>query len=114
MLLPNKTFIDQFHNQVIYEQLKGVSETFKWSAFGPRKDANKFEGYDANGFIFWTEGQDKKSSYLQNSGVSILASFTFYASAKDQSPVDDKLVYNRRVNEICELDYSSFTIGLFK
>ena len=69
-------------------------------SFGPRDDVNKYEGYDVNGFTFWTEGQDKKSSYLQNSGVSILASSSFYVSAKDQSSVDAKLVYYGRVHEI--------------
>ena len=61
----------------------GVSEIVKWLAFGPRDNFDKYEGYDVNDFTFWTEGQDKKSSNLQNSGVFILASSTFYASAKD-------------------------------
>ena len=43
-----------------------------------------------------------------------MASYTFYASAKDQAPVDSKLVYYERVYEIWELDYSTFNIGLFK
>ena len=78
------------------------------------KRSTKYEGYNVNGFTFWTKGQDKKSSYQQISGVSILASSTFYTSAKGQSPVDSKLLYYRQVHEIWELDYSSFTIGLFK
>ena len=69
MQLHNKTFIDQFHNRVICEELKGVFETVKWLVFGSREDDNKYEGYDVYGFTFWTKGQDKKSSYLQNSGV---------------------------------------------
>ena len=64
MQLHNKTFIDWFHNRVICEELKGVSEIVKWLAFGPCDDVNKYEGYDVNGFTFWTKGQDKKSSYL--------------------------------------------------
>ena len=92
MHLHNKTFIDWFHNRVICEKLNGVSETVKWLAFGPRENVNKYKGYDVNWFTFWTEGLDKKLSYLQNSRVSILASSKFYASAKDQSPVDAKLV----------------------
>ena len=54
----NKTFIDWFHNRIICEELKGVSQTIKWLAIGPRKDANNYEGYDVNGFTFLTEGQD--------------------------------------------------------
>ena len=62
MQLHNKTFTDWFHNRVICEELKG---------------------YDVNGFTFWTKGQDKKSSYLQNSGISISVSSTFYANVKE-------------------------------
>ena len=43
-----------------------------------------------------------------------MVSSTFYASTKNQSPINAKLVYYGRVHEIWELDYSSFTIGLFK
>ena len=52
MQLHNQTFIDWFYNRVICEELKGVSETVKWLAFGPRDDVNKYEGYDVNGFTF--------------------------------------------------------------
>ena len=99
MQLHNKTFIDLYHNRVICEELKGASEIVKWLALDPREDVNKYEGYNVNGFLFWTEGQHK-SSYLLNNGVSILGSSTFYVSAKDQSPVDAKLVYYGRVHEI--------------
>ena len=77
MQLHNKTFIDWFHNRVIYEELKGVSEIVKLLAFSPRDDVKKYKGYDINGFIFYTESEDKKTSDLQNSEVSILASSTF-------------------------------------
>ncbi|XP_048502949.1 uncharacterized protein LOC104896462 [Beta vulgaris subsp. vulgaris] len=113
MQLHNKTFIDWFHDRVICQQQDDVSETLKWLAFGPREAVNKYEGYDINGFTFWSEGQDEKSSSLQNSGVSVLASSTFYASAKDRNPVDAKLLYYGRIQEIWELNYSSFKVGLF-
>ena len=51
MRLHNK-FIDWFLNRIICEELKGVFETVKWLAFGPREDVNKYEGYDVNGFTF--------------------------------------------------------------
>jgi hypothetical protein len=100
MQLHNKTFIDWFHNRVICEELKGVSEIVKRLTFGPRDDVSKYLGYNVSGFTFWTDGQDKKSSYLQIRGVSILLSSTFYASVKDQSSVDSKSLYNGRVDEI--------------
>ena len=45
MQLHNKTFIDWFHNRVICEELKGVSETIKWLAFGPREDVYRYKRY---------------------------------------------------------------------
>ena len=115
MQLHNKTFVEWFYNRVINElAAEGVSEQLKWFAFGPREDVNKFEGYDVNGYTFYTEAQDEKSSSLQNSGVSVVASSTFFASAKDQALVDPKLLYYGRVQEIWELDYSSFKVALFK
>ncbi|XP_057250629.1 uncharacterized protein LOC130591359 [Beta vulgaris subsp. vulgaris] len=65
MQLHNKTFIDWFHDRVICQQQDDVSETIKWLAFGPREAVNKYEGYDINGFTFWSEGQDEKSSSLK-------------------------------------------------
>ena len=43
-----------------------------------------------------------------------MGSSIFLQSAKDQSPIDAKLVYYGRVHEIWEFDHSSFAIGVFK
>ncbi|XP_021728353.1 uncharacterized protein LOC110695429, partial [Chenopodium quinoa] len=69
-----------------------------------------FEGYDINGYTFWTEHRDQKSSSTQNSGVTLVASSTEFASAKDTSPVDAQLSYYGRIQEIWELDYREFKL----
>ena len=55
-----------------------ISNTVKWLAFGPREAVQMYEGYDVNGYSFWTERQDMKSLTTQNSGVSIEASSIYY------------------------------------
>ena len=91
-----------------------VSDTIKCLAYGPKEDVHSFEGYDINGYTFWTESRDQKSSSTQNSGVTLVASSREFASAKDTSPVDALLSYYGRIQEIWELDYREFKVGLFK
>ncbi|XP_010693722.1 uncharacterized protein LOC104906639 [Beta vulgaris subsp. vulgaris] len=114
MQLHNKTFIDWFKNRVIREMNSTDSETLKWLASGPREVVHSYEGYDVNGYTFWTDEQSQKSLSVENSGVSIEASSSHYASAKDKSPIDAKLLYYGRVQDIWELDYSGFTVCLFQ
>ncbi|XP_057249588.1 uncharacterized protein LOC130590939 isoform X2 [Beta vulgaris subsp. vulgaris] len=108
----NKTFIDWFHKRVLNDLDESVPETVKWLAFGPREAVRSYEGYDINGYTFWTERQDLKSRSQQNSGVSLVASSTQYASSKDKSPVHAESNYYGRIQEIWELDYCTFNICL--
>jgi hypothetical protein len=63
-----------------------------------------YQGYDKNGCTFYTEQQDKKSTY-QNSGVRVDAN-----DATDQ----DKNMYYGQIQEIWELDFHGFKIPLFR
>jgi hypothetical protein len=63
-----------------------------------------YQGYDINGYTFYTEQQDKKSTY-QNSGVCI--------DAYD-AMVQDKNMYYGQIKEIYELDFHGFKIPLFR
>jgi hypothetical protein len=63
-----------------------------------------YQGYDINGYMFYTEQQDKKSTY-QNSGVYVDA-----YDAMDQ----DKNMYYGQIQEIWELDFHGFKISLFR
>jgi hypothetical protein len=62
-----------------------------------------YQGYDINGYTFYTEQQDKKNTY-QNSGVRVDA-----YDVMDQ----DKNMYYGQIQEIWELDLHGFKISLF-
>jgi hypothetical protein len=62
-----------------------------------------YQGYDINGYTFYTERQDKKSTY-QNSGVCV--------DAYDVMD-EDKNMYYGQIQEIWELDFHGFHIPLF-
>ena len=58
MLLHNRTFTDWFHDKVMCELSKvghNVSETIKWLAYGPQETLQSYEGYDINGYTFYTQ-----------------------------------------------------------
>ena len=82
----------------------GVSETVKSLAGRPEARVYTFQGYDMNGFIWYTKNQDNKSTN-QNSGVTLMA-----MSANDNQLES----YYGWVEEIWELDYLSFRVAVFK
>jgi hypothetical protein len=73
-------------------------------ARGPIFTIVTYQGYDINGYTFYTEQQDKKSTY-QNSGVRDDA---YDATGKDKN------MYYDQIQEIWELDFHSFKIPLFR
>jgi hypothetical protein len=73
-------------------------------AHGPIFTVATYKGYDINGYTFYTEQQDKKSTY-QNSDVRVYA-----YDAMGQ----DKNIYYSQIQEICELDFHDFKIPLFR
>jgi hypothetical protein len=109
----NRTFIEWFKKEVGKKQDHDVSDTIKWLSRGPRLCVRSFEGYDINGFTFYTRRQDEKS-VVQNSGVKVVASSRVYASAKDKRPVDSTQSYYGVIEEIWELDYTYFVIPVFR
>jgi hypothetical protein len=62
-----------------------------------------YQGYNINGYTFYTEQQDKKTTY-QNSGVRVDA----YGVTGQ-----DKNMYYGQIQEIWELNFHSFKIPLF-
>ena len=82
----------------------GVSETVRSLAGRPDAKVYTFQGYDMNGFTWYTKKQDNKSTN-QNSGVTLMA-----MSANDNL-LDS---YYGWVEEIWELDYLSFRVAVFK
>jgi hypothetical protein len=63
-----------------------------------------YQGYDINGYTFYTKRQDKKSTY-QNSDVRV--------DAYDVMG-EDKIMYYGQIQEIYELDFHGFQIPLFR
>ncbi|GKB58305.1 uncharacterized protein Tco_0914491 [Tanacetum coccineum] len=68
----------------------------------------QYQGYDINGYTFYTKQQDEKST-VQNSGVTLVATIT------DSSRMtSSKKSYYGVIEEIWELDYNLFVIPIFK
>ncbi|XP_031120919.1 uncharacterized protein LOC116024158 [Ipomoea triloba] len=83
-----------------------ASETIKWLAYGPGILVSCYEGYDINGYTFYTKRQDEKS-VVQNSGVTLIALSKDYSSAKDTKPIDVAIwVDNRRGVRLDELGFT--------
>ncbi|KAK9049104.1 hypothetical protein SSX86_031930 [Deinandra increscens subsp. villosa] len=83
-------------------------------AQGPDFRVTSYQGYDINGYTFYTKDQDEKST-TQNSGVTVIASTTEF----DRTNHDIRLriakdSYYGVIQEIWELNYTSFTIPVFK
>ncbi|GKA27523.1 ribonuclease H-like domain-containing protein [Tanacetum coccineum] len=74
----------------------------------------KYQGYDINGYTFYTKQQDEKST-LQNSGVMLIAATPEFSMGDHEarSTIAKKSYYGV-IQEIWELDYLSFTIPMLK
>ena len=82
----------------------GVSETVTILAGRPEARVYTFQGYDMNGFTWYTKKQDNKS-INQNSGVTLMC------MSANENLLDS---YYGWVEEIWELDYVSFRVAVFK
>ncbi|XP_071714147.1 uncharacterized protein [Rutidosis leptorrhynchoides] len=94
--------------------LPNIDKTVKALGFAP-KHVFQYQGYDINGYTFYTKAQDKKSK-IQNSGVTVIASSTEFTmvNCEERSRIAIKSYYCV-IQEIWELDYgNSYTITLFK
>ncbi|XP_014660901.1 uncharacterized protein LOC101772603, partial [Setaria italica] len=87
------------------QQLMGNSEIhpqLAWLARGPTTTIVEFQGYEINGYTFYTRAKDQKSTN-QNSGVRI--------DAMDRN--NSKESYYGFIQEIWELEYGPLYIPLF-
>jgi len=107
----NKTFMPWFK----YEVLKDLqsSETLMWLANGLKHDVICCTCYEINNCTFYTKCLDDKST-VHNSGVSLEAKSLQFSTSKDQNPVFGSMTYYGVIHEIWEVDYTMFTIPLFK
>ncbi|CAA0839975.1 Unknown protein [Striga hermonthica] len=107
----SQEFMDWFKKKVELEQ---VSNHIKWLALGPSHVARRYTGYFINGYKFYTKARDAKLK-TQNSGVTLTALTSSFASTKDSNPSVDGVTYYGRINDIIEIDYwGSFSVVLFR
>ena len=97
-----KHFNAWFKKQVA-DSTETVSETLKWLAHGPSWQVRTWQGYDINGYTFYTREQDEKST-VQNSGVRINA----FQEGGGCS------LYYGRIENIWEINYVKFKVPLFR
>ena len=83
--------------------------------YGPQNAVSTYQSYDINGYTFYTQNQDRKST-LQNSGVTLIAMSTEYSSANHEGRSRiAKDSYYGVIQEIWELNYdSSVIVRVFK
>jgi hypothetical protein len=96
-------FIGWLRDRISHSSDTQTSEYLKMLARGPIFTVVTYQGYDINGYMFYTEQQDKKSTH-QNSGVRV--------DAYDGTSQDKNLYYGQ-IQEIRELDFQDFKIPLF-
>ncbi|XP_021991056.2 uncharacterized protein LOC118486217 [Helianthus annuus] len=81
---------------------------------GPDYRVKSYQGYDINGYTFYTKDQDGKST-MQNSGVTVIASTSRYDRTNPNVRLEiAKESYYGVIQEIWELKYSIYTIPVFK
>ncbi|KAK1628149.1 hypothetical protein QYE76_002464 [Lolium multiflorum] len=72
---------------------------------GPGHNVRTYQGYDINGYRFYTEEKDRNSEN-QNSGVTMLS------YADDETNVKER--FFERIEEIWELNYCGETVPMFR
>ncbi|GKC94941.1 ulp1 protease family, C-terminal catalytic domain-containing protein [Tanacetum coccineum] len=102
-----RTFSQWLANKVICMSPTNVDADVIQLGYRPRR-VLQYQGYDINGYTFYTKQQDDKST-VKNSGVTLIATM------KDSSRMTiAKNSYYGVVEDIWELDYTSFVIPLLK
>ncbi|XP_068466379.1 uncharacterized protein [Phaseolus vulgaris] len=107
----NKTFMSWFKQQIMNDP--SASETLTWLANGLKFDVLCCSGYEVNGCLFYTKSRDDRST-VQNSGVTLEAESMQFSTAKDQNPVVGSMPYYGVIVEIWEVNYTKFTVPVFK
>jgi hypothetical protein len=82
-----RKFIGWFRYRISQSSDTQTSEYLKKLARGPIFTVVTYQGYNINGYTFYTEQQDKKSTY-QNSGVRVDA---YDATGQDKNMYYDQI-----------------------
>lgn len=73
----------------------------------------RYSGYGINGYSFHTREHDLRST-TQNSGVTVEGESLHVSSAKDKNQVYANMSYYGVIEDIWELNYTSFKIAVFR
>jgi len=111
LLEHNQTFINWFRQRIFTDD--SASKTLRLLVVGPNLNVPTWQGYDINGYSFYTKSQDGKS-ILANSRVSVNGQSDHFCSVSDNNPIQASMPYNRVIEDIWELDYSEFRVSVFK
>ena len=91
-----------------------VPDWIKELSRGPNMVAKRYSSFLVNGYRFHTRRHDARRK-TQNSGVTVVALTTSFASSKDQNPIEADITYYGRLIDIIELDYyGHFKVVLFR
>ena len=107
----SRTFMPWFKDEVFKDSTE--SETLTWLAAGLKFDVISCTAYEVNNCIFYTKSMDEKST-VQNSGVTLEAESMQFSTSKDTNPVLGSMAYYGFIEEIWEIDYTKFSVPVFK
>jgi len=107
----NKMFMPWFKYEVLRDSQS--SKTLMWLANGLKFDVVTCTCYEINNCTFYTKSLDDKST-VQNNGASLEAESLQFSTFKDQNSVIGSMTYYGVIKEIWEVEYTMFTIPLFK
>jgi len=111
----NRSFIEWLKERVkSHPERSPVSETVRLLGEGPQMIVKTFQGYEINGYTFYTKLQSDKST-MQNSGVTLVATSQEFSRSGDARPLIASKSYYGVIEEIWELIYNPhLTIPLFR
>ncbi|XP_060183378.1 uncharacterized protein LOC132613386 [Lycium barbarum] len=95
----SQNFAQWFESRVLHDD---VPDLIKQLSRGPSSIAKRYSGYLINGYRFHVRQRDVRRK-TQNSGITLVALTTSFASSKDKNPVDANVTY-----------YGHFKVVLFK
>ena len=72
-----------------------------------------YNAYSGGGYQFYARERYMKS-IVQNSRVTLVSQAMHFSSAKDKNPIRADMSYYRVIDEIWEVDYTKFRVGVFE
>ncbi|XP_078149690.1 uncharacterized protein LOC144545009 [Carex rostrata] len=111
----NRCFVGWLKERVkSHSEMSPVSETIRLLGQEPQMVVRTFQGYEINGYTFYTKLQSDKST-MQNSGVTLVATSQEFSRSGDARPVMASKSYYGVIEEIWELVYNAhLSIPLFR